>query len=446
MSFIFLILSLGTFLYVGTVGSERRPSVIAIANVLAAIGVAGQVSIPLFAHCILAYLLFARFPHRKRLPLAVLYAMAPLALLHLGLSWWQITIYIFYCLQITGAIVDVHLSQEKSPKRFSDWFAFSLFFPCLVAGPILRWKPFSEKLRMTKPFTRADGIEATKLLSQGIFKRAVFAVPILTMLKVTLENPGRSSWGLAEFLTIAFFLRVAYWAEIDAYTNWAQAASKLLGLEIPKNFNRPFQTFSLTEFWRRWHSSISSWIYDYVVNPIALGFLRRKLSPRALYTLAISAAFCFLGAWHGFEARYFVMGLWKCAGVLVFILLTKKLSRPYMLLLSPLLMVGAMYMPTLLLELTVTDVFKIFDNQAFSLERYKSFFSTFAPDLHTRPGDLAKSPFILFAFFLWQLKEYLEFKSVRMPALFEIILLFVLSLALGTLRSDMEFQYVPPRQ
>ncbi len=221
----------------------------------------------------------------------------------------------FFCLQSCGALLEIYWNRAEPPRTLARWMAFSIFFPNLLAGPIARWKELGATIDTPMTFNKEHGNEALLLFGQGLFKKMVLAAPFLFILDRYFTEPLKHGWVTA--IGMAFLLRYAIWAEISSHTDWARAGAHLLGYRLPNNFHYPFQTLRLAEFWRRWHMSLSLWLQDYVFSPIALGPLRRWISPKLAMVVALMVAFSGLGLWHGITVSFLAMGFVKGLGVLI---------------------------------------------------------------------------------------------------------------------------------
>lgn len=221
----------------------------------------------------------------------------------------------FFCLQHIGALIDIYKKRAEAPADIMHWLAYTLFFPSLIAGPIARWSEMRPALLNPTIFTKVRGIEGVLLCAQGLFKKMVFAAPLILISSRFFAEP--KSFGPTAAVFVAFVFRYGIWADISSHTDWARGFASLLGIPLRPNFNRPFQTTSLVEFWRRWHISLSSWLLDYVFYPIALGPLRRLVPGALALVIAVLSTFVLLGFWHQVSFTLMIMGLINGMGVLL---------------------------------------------------------------------------------------------------------------------------------
>lgn len=322
VSFLFVIVAL-----VGLVNVpiRHRHIIIAFFNVLFAAWAFHLGALVFFLVPAANYLLFltlgklnSKF-HARVCFAGMIFSLLPLIFVRLPTDWqWrEILLPIslcFFCLQQIGVWADIHFQRITAPQSFSLWICYSTYFPSLFAGPIARWSELSIQLGNPKRFERATGWRSLHLFLQAIFKMSVFAIPVQYVVDLYFTNP--TLWGPVTTLVVAVAFRFFLWAQISAQTDWARATSALLGIELPENFSRPFQQLTLSDFWRRWHMTLSLWLRDYVFFPVAMGTLRRLLPRAAVIPMAVLITFSIFGLWHGLTFVLLLMGLWKGIGVI----------------------------------------------------------------------------------------------------------------------------------
>ena len=231
-------------------------------------------------------------------------------LLHLALPI-AISFYTFHSLTYT---IGIYRGQIQ-PVKFREYAIFVAFFPQLVAGPILRAHQFLPQLR-----EKIDGSGVTQLLRQitiqstnlklgitmmafGFLKKMFFADNIAPMVNEIFASPhGLESFTI--FLgAIAFGFQV--YCDFSGYSDIAIGAALIMGFKIPANFNKPFFSTSPSDFWRRWHISLSSWVRDYLFLPIVY----RKIGSDILLFFGTLFTFFLLGLWHGAGWNFIIFGL-----------------------------------------------------------------------------------------------------------------------------------------
>ncbi len=220
----------------------------------------------------------------------------------------------FYTFQTITYSVDIYRGHLKPSKSFREFAIFVAFFPQIVAGPILRAKEFlpqlhekMDKLKISK--LRLITIEKSALkigvamMALGFFKKMFFADNIAPMVNEIFAMPV----GLESFTIIwgAIGFGIQVYGDFSGYSDIAIGAALIMGFKIPVNFNKPFFATSPSEFWRRWHISLSSWVRDYLFLPIVY----RKIGSDAVLLSGTIFTFLILGLWHGAGWNFIFFGL-----------------------------------------------------------------------------------------------------------------------------------------
>lgn len=220
----------------------------------------------------------------------------------------------FYTFQTISYTVDIYRRQLTPSKSFWEFALFVSFFPQLVAGPILRAKEFLPQLR-----EKIDNIQVSNKLRQiviqssnlkfgitlmafGFIKKMFFADNIEPFVNEIFAHPiGLESYSII-LGTIAFGIQI--YCDFSGYSDIAIGAALILGFKIPINFNKPYFAISPSDFWLRWHISLSSWLRDYFYIPLGGS---RKSSSRTYANLA--TVMFFGGLWHGASWNFVIWGL-----------------------------------------------------------------------------------------------------------------------------------------
>jgi alginate O-acetyltransferase complex protein AlgI len=200
----------------------------------------------------------------------------------------------FYSFEAISYLIDTRQGRTPS-KRFGDLWLFLIFWPHLIAGPIVRSRELIPQFSFSKRFEARFVMEGIDRLLLGLVQKNVIAnslapwvdegfVHSVARLNTTVDN-----W----FLAVAFGLQIYF--DFAAYSNMAIGAAKLIGITLPENFNAPYHAASPVEFWSRWHMTLSRWIRDYVFFPLNAGLQDRK---GRLY-LSLIGVMSLVGLWHG---------------------------------------------------------------------------------------------------------------------------------------------------
>ncbi len=208
----------------------------------------------------------------------------------------------FYTFQTMSYTIDVYRGNLTAHRSFVDVALYVSFFPQLVAGPIVRADVLLPQLRCTPApvdwLTIRHGIG---LVVYGLVKKVIFADGAAHLVNQVYGAPGEAS-GLA-LLIATYGFAVQIYCDFSGYSDIAIGSAMLLGIRLPENFDRPYLSASITEFWRRWHLSLSSWLRDYLY--ISLGGNRRGVA-RTYVNLMLTMLLG--GLWHGAGWNWLVWG------------------------------------------------------------------------------------------------------------------------------------------
>jgi len=208
----------------------------------------------------------------------------------------------FFTFQSLSYTIDIYRRNIEPIKDISEFAFFVTFFPQMVAGPIVRASVFLPQVRKTPFVSKADFGKAIFLICIGLFKKAVISDYISSnFVDRIFDNPGLYT-GLENLFGVYGYALQIY-CDFSGYTDMAIGIALLLGYKLPVNFDSPYQSASITEFWRRWHISLSSWLRDYLY--ISLGG-NRKGKIRTYINLMITMLIG--GLWHGAALRFVIWG------------------------------------------------------------------------------------------------------------------------------------------
>lgn len=206
----------------------------------------------------------------------------------------------FFAFQGMSYVIDVYRGQVKARTSFVSVALFKAFFPQLVAGPIERATHLLPQLESQRELRTELLIEGLFLLIWGFFKKLVIAdnVSIIANKIFLLEHP---SFPVLWAGVLAFCVQI--YADFSGYTDIARGSAKMLGINLIENFRHPYAASSPTDFWRRWHISLSFWFRDYVYIPLGGNRGGRLLEARnVMFTFLLS------GLWHGANWNYVLWG------------------------------------------------------------------------------------------------------------------------------------------
>lgn len=208
----------------------------------------------------------------------------------------------FFVFQSMSYTIDVYRGAIKPLNRLIDYIFYLSFFPQLVAGPIVRAKDFIPQIRKPVEVTQRMFGMAIGLIIIGLIKKAIISDYIsLNFVDRIFDEPGLYS-GFECLLGIYGYALQIY-CDFSGYSDMAIGIALLLGFRFPKNFDAPYKSATITEFWRRWHISLSSWLRDYLY--ISLGG-NRKGKLRTYLNLLLTMVLG--GLWHGAAVRFVLWG------------------------------------------------------------------------------------------------------------------------------------------
>tara|TARA_R100000935_G_scaffold36196_1_gene56927 strand:+ start:24122 stop:25585 length:1464 start_codon:yes stop_codon:yes gene_type:complete len=207
----------------------------------------------------------------------------------------------FYTFQTLSYTIDIYRGRLKPVKEWLPFFTFVAFFPQLVAGPIERASHLLPQFYKKYDFDY-DRVKSGLLLALfGLFKKMVIADRVAILVNQVYNNPGDYSGHELIIATVFFAFQI--YCDFSGYSDIAIGISRTLGFDLMKNFKSPYFSRSITEFWRRWHISLSTWFRDYVYIPLGGS---RKGNYRTYANLFI--VFLVSGLWHGAAITFIIWG------------------------------------------------------------------------------------------------------------------------------------------
>ena len=227
----------------------------------------------------------------------------------------------FFTFQAMSYTIDVYRGAFNPTRRWFD-FSFSMsFFPHLISGPIVRASHFMPQLAAEHPLTRDNLRAGGELFAKGFLKKTLLADQLAVCADTVFADPAFFSSGTC-WLAIAAYTGQIYY-DFSGYTDMAIGLARMFGFEFPQNFDHPYLSRSITEFWRRWHISLSSWLRDYLY--ISLGGNRRghlRTYANLMITMLLG------GLWHGASWTFVVWGGLHGLGLAVHRLVSERWPSP----------------------------------------------------------------------------------------------------------------------
>lgn len=207
----------------------------------------------------------------------------------------------FYTFQSMSYSIDVYRRRLEPVRSFLDLAFFISFFPQLVAGPIVRAMTFLPQVFEKRVWSRVDVRGCITLFFIGYVKKACISENVAPVVDAFFADPGKYDVG-STFIGVLFYA-VQIYCDFSGYSDMAIASSRLLGYELTENFNFPYFAANITDFWRRWHISLSTWLRDYLYIPLGGNRGSKLFTYRNLMLTMLLG-----GLWHGAAWTYVIWG------------------------------------------------------------------------------------------------------------------------------------------
>jgi D-alanyl-lipoteichoic acid acyltransferase DltB (MBOAT superfamily) len=239
---------------------------------------------------------YADFAVSSLLPLGIK-LQAPAIALPLGVSFFS-----FHCISY---LVDIYRGRFAANRRLHEVALYLALFPQLIAGPIVRYKVIARQLR-TRRYSLGRASAGMRIFVIGLSQKLLIADQIAPLATAVFDNTQRPALADAWIGAIAYALQIYF--DFAGYSNMAIGLGLMFGFSLPRNFNLPYRSRSITEFWRRWHITLSSWFRDYLYIPLGGNRGSRLATYRNLIIV-----FLLCGLWHGASWTFVLWGAWHGA-------------------------------------------------------------------------------------------------------------------------------------
>ena len=244
----------------------------------------------------------------------------------------------FYTFQTLSYSLDVYFGKRKHDTHLGIFSLYVAFFPQLVAGPIERSTSLMPQFYEEMQFDYDRAVSGMRRILWGMFKKVVVADNLAVFVSAAYDNVGASSGG--QLLTATVFFSIQIYCDFSGYSDIAIGAARVMGFRLMKNFDAPYFSSSVAEFWRRWHISLSTWFRDYLYFPLG-GSRHGRLKTYRNYLIV----FLVSGLWHGAEWTFVVWGGIHGAFLVVEDLLRRFFARPQRRCVQAVLSQGALLTP-----------------------------------------------------------------------------------------------------
>lgn len=209
----------------------------------------------------------------------------------------------FYTFQTLSYTIDVYRKTIKPTKNLLNFLCFVSFFPQLVAGPIERARNLLPQFSIERKFELENIKNGLRQIIWGLFKKVVIADNVAIAVNAIYGNYSDQGSLSLLYASVLFFFQI--YCDFSGYSDIAIGSAKLFGFKLSKNFNVPYLSRSVAEFWQRWHITLTKWFTDYVYIPIV------KMNKRSYFfkTLALFISMSLIGLWHGANWTFLAFGI-----------------------------------------------------------------------------------------------------------------------------------------
>lgn len=226
----------------------------------------------------------------------------------------------FYTFHGLSYVIDIYLKRIKAEYNFVDYSLFVSYFPLLVAGPIERATHLLPQVKVKRTFDYEKAKEGVYQIIWGLVKKVVIADTCATYANAIFDH--YTSMNSLSLLLGAFYFAFQIYGDFSGYSDMALGMSKLFGIDLLRNFNYPYFSRDIAEFWRRWHISLSSWFRDYVYIPLGGSKGSKFKQVRNVFVI-----FLLSGFWHGANWTFIAWGFINALYFLPLLLLHKNRSN-----------------------------------------------------------------------------------------------------------------------
>lgn len=241
----------------------------------------------------------------------------------------------YYALSAIGYMIDVFWGNNKAGKNIAEVFLFVFYFPQLISGPVTRFGEIQPQMTGRKKFDVNNILLGMRRMAWGYFKKLVISERFAMVVKAVYGNyPGYSLIGIVG-ATLCYAVQL--YTDFSGCMDIIMGASLLFGIKLPENFNAPFFSETIQEFWQRWHITLGTWFKDYLMYPLqksegiqsvgrwAKKKLGKKAGKKVPFYISMFVLWSLIGLWHGGTGYYFIAS----AGIPCILLVLSDLCQPF---------------------------------------------------------------------------------------------------------------------
>jgi len=250
---------------------------------------------------VLAYFKYANFFVENVNMLLEAFGMSPM-------KWVEVALPIgisFFTFQSITYTLDVYWKRHSPLEKVTDYLLYILLFPQLIAGPIIRFNTIADEIKeRSHNFTTDYRLSGMYIFVIGLAKKVLIANEVGNQVDLIFSQEGGLSMYLSWLGIVAYSIQIYF--DFSGYSDMAIGLGKMMGFNFPENFKNPYTSKSITEFWRKWHITLGTFMRDYLYIP--LGGNRSTLVSRVYFNLFI--VFFLSGLWHGASWNFVIWGIW----------------------------------------------------------------------------------------------------------------------------------------
>lgn len=240
----------------------------------------------------------------------------------------------YYTFSVIGYVLDVYWERYEAEKNPFKYFLFVIYFPHILQGPIARFDKLGPQLFEGHKYDHKRVAHGLQLMLWGIFQKLVIA-DRLSPFVATVYDDWNNQKGSVILLATLFYA-VQIYMDFAGCVNMAHGMSQIFGIELEENFNQPYFSKSVAEFWRRWHMTLGAWFKDYLCIPVSVsGFVKniskkfrkkwgKQAGKNSVTVSALIVVWICTGVWHGTGWNYVIWGIWQGGIIVISTLLEKK--------------------------------------------------------------------------------------------------------------------------
>lgn len=225
----------------------------------------------------------------------------------------------FHTFQAMSYTIEVYRGNQKAEKHIGIYSLYVMFYPQLVAGPIERPQNLLHQFREKHIFNQQNLLDGLRLMLWGFFKKIVIADRVAIYVNTVFDHPA--NYHYINLIIASIFFAIQIYCDFSGYSDIAIGSAKTMGFDLMTNFNRPYFSKNIQEFWRRWHISLSTWFKDYVY--ISLGGNRKGVFRMYLNLIVV---FLLSGFWHGANWTFVAWGAIHALLIVINLIIKNRLK------------------------------------------------------------------------------------------------------------------------